>query len=146
MMMRERVIVVKDMPRLGLHEGDILVVSKEGNDFELEQAFEDLGDDYFKTTNYFTSVDYITVSENIPEYFDLITEEDYEVELRSVKEIEDRIEYFQKRFDEYIKAPDRDFTYDEPLVIWRNLIWNLEWVLGHRDLYDISGPTIRMFY
>jgi len=135
-MMREKVIVVKNKLDLGLYKGDILVVSKEGNDFELEQAFEDVGDGYFKTAKYSTSVDYTTVSENIPEYFDLIVEDEKiePVKSRSIKEIKDRIKYFGKCIDNYMADLDRDFTYDEPLVVWNNLIWNLEWVLGYRDL------------
>jgi hypothetical protein len=134
----EKVKVVKAIPGI-LNVGDVLVSPCAGEDFVLSEA---------KVTKRgsserFVSLDYVTVSENIPTFFNFEeTEEecdctdctcDKELQLdldnsvRSDKEIGKRYEFFKERFE--VAYPG-----SEEQVVYKNLMWFIEWLQGRVNL------------
>jgi hypothetical protein len=131
----EKVIVVKPIPGM-LNIGDILVSPVEGADFCLEETKVTKNG----SSERFVSLDYVTVSNNVPAYFTFIQDdacdncetcdcleldEDYIV--RTDEEIQARYDFFSKQFE----AADSG---SEAEVVYRNLMWFIEWLQGKEEL------------
>jgi hypothetical protein len=130
----EKVLVVKEVPGM-LKVGDILVADLNG-DFYLTE-------DNANVSRY-VNIDYVTVSDNIPEYFDYVLdmkesecqdchdcdyclcEECFGIE-KSIEEVLERRDFFQKQLDKSISGSEAE-------VVFTNLIWFIEWLLGKRSL------------
>ena len=147
----EKVKVVKAIPGI-LNVGDTLVSVMNGSDFLLEEGL-----DYkYGTNERFVSLDYITVSESIPEFFEFVFEEDSEClqcgscgdcdcpavsadELRELDielpsniekydfEIQARYNFFQEQFKNAAQG-------SEQAVVYQNLMWFIDWLYGKADL------------
>lgn len=129
----EKVKVVKAVPGL-LNVGDVLISPSTGSDFTLEEKS-------FNSSRY-VSLDYTTVSENIPAFF-TFDFSDFENEcidceactctgegsfvIRPYTEIEDRCTFFQQELD---KARPNS----EQAVVYQNLIWFIDWLYGDKEL------------
>jgi hypothetical protein len=138
----EKVKVVKAIPGL-LKVGDVLISPVAGCDFNLEE-----------TTNNsarYVSLDYTTVSENIPNVFvfDTLDAEsqwidcascgscdcepcfycdDFEiVQVRTNLQIAERYDFFQEQLNNATPG-------SEQAVVFQNLIWFIEWLYGHKEL------------
>jgi hypothetical protein len=132
----EKVKVVKAIPGL-LKVGDVLISPAAGCDFNLEETVKNGSN----TSERYVSLDYVTVSENIPQFFvfDLLDFEnkcmdceactcgDIEEAMRTDAEIEDRYFFFQEQFE---KAKPNS----EQAVVFQNLIWFIEWLYGYKEL------------
>ena len=138
----EKVRVVREVPGM-LKVGDVLTSYTTGGDFVLEEKFEN--------NEKFVSIDYVTVSNNVPDYFE------FEIELvesaidmtgkakicdgcyectcgdtvtdvkRSDLEIEKRREFFQECLDRSVPGSEQE-------VVFQNLIWFIEWLVGEKQL------------
>jgi hypothetical protein len=131
----EKVRVVKEVPGM-LKVGDVLTCYITGGDFVLEEKNEN--------NERFVSIDYVTVSNNVPDYFE------FEVELvevpqfcdgcyectcgdtvtdvrRSDAEIEARREFFQRQLNDSVPGSESE-------VVFQNLIWFIEWLVGEKEL------------
>lgn len=145
----EKVKVVKSIPGI-LNVGDVLVSPVAGADFTLEETkITKEG-----SSERYASLDYVTVSENIPEFFEFDIEideeddfEDIELECgdmyeeegelksyscgrgnwRSVEEVDERYEFFAKK---YFNAE----VGSEEQVVYKNLMWFIEWLQGDIEL------------
>jgi hypothetical protein len=136
----EKVKVVKAIPGI-LNVGDILISPETGHDFCLEET------DITTTgsNERYVSLDYNTVSENIPEFFEFVIElfeEDCdEVECcgkcnkgnndpdfsRTSADVLARYEYFSDRFD--ASTPG-----SEAQIVYKNLMWFIEWLYGKAEV------------
>lgn len=128
----EKVQVVKPVAGI-LKVGDILVSPVEGADFCLEEVnVTSKG-----SSERFVSLDYITVSENIPQFFIFITDE-FETVIeedndecgefnRSRDQVNERYEFYRGKFEE---AGDGT----EAQIVYRNLMWFIEWLYGQAEL------------
>lgn len=121
----EKVRVVREVPGM-LKVGDVLTSFTLGGDFLLEEKAEN--------NERFVSIDYVTVSDNVPGYFEFVIEmveskcEDCTCDsLRSRKAIEARRDFFQKQLDS-------SFPGSESEVVYSNLIWFIEWLVGEKEL------------
>jgi hypothetical protein len=136
----EKVVVVKEIPGM-LHVGEVLV--KEGGlagDFIFEQKEEN--------NERFVSIDYVTVSDNIPEYFDYVIESTRECqnceECECVKkspallkrfceverdgyEIAERLSFYENHLEQATPGSEME-------VVYQNLIWFIEWLNGKKQL------------
>jgi hypothetical protein len=139
----EQVKVVKPVPGI-LNIGDILISPVEGADFCLEEVnVTSRG-----SNERFISLDYVTVSENVPQFFEFITDEfetiyDNEQEEeceecdcncdcqggfeRSKDQVDDRYEFFKEKFEE---AP----AGSEAQIVYKNLMWFIEWLYGKQEV------------
>jgi hypothetical protein len=149
----EKVKVVKPVPGI-LSVDDILVSPFQGEDFRLEEMnVTELG-----SNERFVSLDYVTVSENIPEYFEFEFEPDdsegvveYEEELLhkcfgcencTCKDEECDIQDSVRRTNEAIADRydffESQFEAAEPgseaQIVYRNLMWFIEWLQGKTEL------------
>jgi hypothetical protein len=126
----EKVLVVKEVPGM-LNIGDVLKLDDNGNFF--------LSEENGKVSRY-VNIDYVTVSDNIPEYFDYIFDlqesvcqecEDCDCikpfTFRSVGEVNARLEFFQRQLD-------MSFPGSEAETVFTNLIWFIEWLKGEKNL------------
>ena len=124
----EKVKVVKAIPGI-LNVGDYLTAPIPGSDFKLEET---------KITNKgsnerYISLDYVSVSENIPEFFELATEallEDIEIDdsiQRSESQIDERYDFFKEQYEN--AAPG-----SEEQIVYKNLMWLIEWLYGKAEL------------
>lgn len=120
-----------------LKVGDILISPVEGADFCLEEVnVTSQG-----SNERFVTLDYVTVSENIPQFF-VFEQEDIDFELeddsdcdecddeplaRSRDEIDDRYEFFSEKFEE---AP----AGSEAQIVYKNLMWFIEWLYGKQEV------------
>jgi hypothetical protein len=135
----EKVVVVKEIPGM-LYEGDVLTSYVHQGDFLLEEKS--------KNSERYVSLDYLTVSQNIPEFFDYFIEETIDMTgkakicdgcfectcgdtvtdiRRSDLEIEARRDFFQKELDASIPGSESE-------VVYSNLIWFIEWLTGQKEL------------
>ena len=119
--MMEKVLVVKEVPGM-LKKGDVLQSINNG-DFTLSEKVNG--------AERFVSIDYVTVSDNVPEYFDFIIEL---VESkcsgcpnRSPLEVQERLEFFQKQLDKAIPGSESE-------IVYSNLIWFIEWLRKEKEL------------
>jgi hypothetical protein len=134
----EKVKVVKPIPGI-LKPGDILISPVEGADFCLEEVnVTSRG-----SNERFISLDYVTVSENVPQFFEFMTEEFetvYDTEedcdceechcndfARSRDEVDDRYGFFSEKFEE---SPEGS----EAQVVYKNLMWFIEWLYGKQEV------------
>ena len=131
----EKVRVVREVPGM-LKVGDVLTSFTTGGDFVLEEKFEN--------NERFVSIDYVTVSNNVPDYFE------FEIEMvespkfcngcyectcgdtvtdvkRSDLEIEARREFFQEQLNKSVPGSEQE-------VVFQNLIWFIEWLVGEKQL------------
>ena len=131
----EKVRVVREVPGM-LKVGDVLTSFSTGGDFVLEEKFEN--------NERFVSIDYVTVSNNVPDYFE------FEIEMvevpqfcngcyectcgdtvtdvkRSDLEIEARREFFQEQLNKSVPGSEQE-------VVFQNLIWFIEWLVGEKQL------------
>ena len=124
----EKVRVVRDVPGM-LKVGDVLTSFTTGGDFVLEE--KDANNERF------VSIDYVTVSNNVPDYFE------FEVELvevplcscdncstsniRTPYEINDRREFFERQLE--VATPG-----SEAELVYSNLIWFIEWLVKEKEL------------
>lgn len=128
----EKVLVVKEVPGM-LKVGDVLVADLKG-DFYLSEENDNV--------SRYVNIDYTTVSDNIPEYFDYVLElkesECGECECedcgwqpldfyRSPAEVEERLEFFKKQLS-------NSFAGSEAETVFTNLIWFIEWLKGQKNL------------
>ena len=151
----EKVKVVKAIPGI-LKVGDIMVSPAAGEDFVLSETDITVGG----SSERWVSLDYVTVSENIPAFFtvevdeqpfsecyfcgacdncDCVTSKDelnalgielgpeVETVARTDKDIQDRYEFFAKQFDRSIPG-------SESQVVYKNLMWFIEWLRGETEL------------
>lgn len=121
----EKVEVVKAIPGI-LEVGDILISPQEGLDFSVEETkITGKG-----TSEKYICLDYITVSENIPQFFQFVEndpEPEVEATPRTLAEIEDRYEFFKEQYE---NSP----AGSEPQVVYKNLMWFIEWLQGKTEL------------
>ena len=122
----EKVLVVKEVPGM-LKKGDVLQSINNG-DFTLSEKENGV--------ERFVSIDYVTVSDNVPEYFDFILElvESKETpsrvffdECRTPLEIQERLEFFQKQLNKAIPGSESE-------IVYSNLIWFIEWLRKEKEL------------
>jgi hypothetical protein len=137
----EKVKVVKPIAGI-LKTGDILISPVEGADFCLEEVnVTSIGSD-----ERFISLDYVTVSENIPEFFQF-EQEELTLELdddddgceeecddcncndfaRNRDEVDDRYEFFTEKFNESPAG-------SEAQIVYKNLMWFIEWLYGKQEV------------
>lgn len=110
----DKVKVIKDFP--GFDKGDVLVRYYDDT-FILQPAN---GEQYPTTRSW--RLDELEILSNIDKYFEDITE--YVV--KSPEQIEKAIE----KIKDSIESEDSDY---EAVLVWNNLIYCLEWVLGKRE-------------
>ena len=131
----EKVRVIREVPGM-LKVGDVLTSFSTGGDFVLEEKFEN--------NERFVSIDYVTVSNNVPDYFE------FEIEMvesprfcngcyectcgdvitdakRSDLEIEKRREFFQEQLNKSVPGSEQE-------VVFQNLIWFIQWLVGEKQL------------
>ena len=148
----ERVKVVKVIPGI-LDKGDILISPVTGADFCLEETKVTSNG----SSERYISLDYVTVSENIPEFFVFEQDEELDSEcyfcgecndcdctcteeqlkelgiefpseiVRTDTEIEDRYNYFKQKFED-------SYPGTEAQVVYRNLMWFVEWLHGKAEI------------
>lgn len=135
----EKVKVVKAIPGI-LNVGDELVSVAPGEDFVLSETEVTQGG----SSNRWVSLDYVTVSENIPAFFtveienecdscdccDCWCEEDIELDnsvVKTDKEIQDRYDFFQKQFNKAASGSEAE-------VVYQNLMWFIDWLRGKAQL------------
>jgi hypothetical protein len=142
----EKVKVVKAIPGL-LKVGDVLISPAVGCDFNLEETVKTSTN----TSERYVSLDYVTVSSNIPQFFvfDLSDFEnkcidcdactcgdsepcfycdDYDIAIMHTNlEVAERYEFFQEQF-----ANSRPNS--EQAVVFQNLMWFIEWLYGYKEL------------
>lgn len=132
----EKVEVVKAVPGI-LKIGDVLVSTESGADFCLEET------EVTKhgSSERFISLDYITVCENVPQFFEFVgpdedfceeecPESDVEISsdiVRADYEIGERNEFFQKQFSNSLPG-------SEAQVVYKNLIWFIDWLYGRKEV------------
>jgi hypothetical protein len=143
----EKVKVVRDIPGI-LKVGDILVSSFPQDDFVLSETEINRNGENER----YVSFDYVTISENVPTFFEFETEDIQTIEVEdccgcydcdcimnegvsagnemaSPKEVIDRYNFFSEQFDN--AAPG-----SEAQVVYRNLMWFIEWMFGERKLIN----------
>lgn len=149
----EKVKVVKAIPGI-LKVGDIMVSPAAGEDFVLSETDITVGG----SSERWVSLDYVTVSENIPAFFTVEVDEqpfsecyfcgacddcdcvtsaeelnDLGIELgpemvvRTEEEIQARYDFFARQFDKSIPG-------SESQVVYKNLMWFIEWLRGETEL------------
>jgi hypothetical protein len=134
----EKVKVVKAIPGI-LNIGDILISPEAGSDFCLEETDVTTNG----TSERYVSMDYLTVSESIPEFFVFDTDEIFEdtdiqdcLECdgnsdpefgRTSAEVLERYEFFTEQFETAIPG-------SEAQIVFKNLIWFIEWLYGKTEL------------
>lgn len=134
----EKVKVVKAIPGM-LNVGDILIShSLLGADFELEEKDGN--------NERYVSLDYTTVSENMPKFFQPveITDDDELVQWKgcdccdchdavrvgdekTADEIQTRYVFFQEQFDNAAPGSEKE-------IVYKNLMWFIEWMYGYKEL------------
>jgi len=125
----EKVKVVKSVPGI-LQVGDILISPEIGADFCLEETEVTKSG----SSERYVSLDYVTVSENMPQFFQFAIDEEEEISMpepyitRSEDEIKSRYEFFKNRFE---SSP----AGSEAQVVYRNLMWFIEWMNGKAEIY-----------
>jgi len=132
----EKVKVVKAIPGL-LKVGDVLISPAVGCDFNLEETVKTSTN----TSERYVSLDYVTVSSNIPQFF-VFDLSDFENKcmdcesctcgetleaIRTDAEIEDRYFFFHEQFEN--SRPN-----SEQAVVFQNLMWFIEWLYGYKEL------------
>lgn len=135
----EKVKVVKPIAGI-LKAGDILISPVDGADFCLEEV-----NVTSKGSNErFISLDYVTVSENVPYFFEFLQKEDEELTIelddeccdcscdcgefnRSRDEVDARYGFFSQKYDE---SPNGS----EAQVVYKNLMWFIEWLYGQKEV------------
>jgi hypothetical protein len=136
----EKVKVVKPINGI-LNAGDILVSPILGADFCLSETNVTSNG----ASERFVSLDYVTVSENIPQFFTFVgpdfeivfdDEESDECEEcdcmcrefeRSRDEVDERYGFYSEKFEQ---AP----AGSEAQIVYRNLMWFIEWLYGQANL------------
>lgn len=153
----EKVKVVKAIPGI-LKIGDVLVSPVAGADFTLEET--EIRQN--SSSERYASLDYVTVSENIPNFFEFDVEEDLDFDeddfefldledgtvftandeeytfyngvaypcgkgnWRSAELVEQRYKFFKSKFE--------NASNEEELVVYKNLMWFIEWLRGDAEL------------
>lgn len=133
----EKVKVVKPIAGI-LKTGDILISPVDGADFCLEEVnVTSRG-----SNERFISLDYVTVSENVPYFFEFLEKEDEEptIELdddcdcacctefaRTRDEVNARYDFFSEKYNE---SP----VGSEAQVVYKNLMWFIEWLYGQKEV------------
>ena len=137
----ERVKVVKPIAGI-LKVGDILISPVEGADFCLEEVnVTSRG-----SNERFISMDYVTVSENVPYFFEFEKEEDIDLEtkeecgcddeecdcyrdvrIRCRNEVDARYKFFSEQFDNASEG-------SEAQIVYKNLMWFIEWLYGQKEV------------
>lgn len=152
----EKVKVVKAIPGM-LNEGDVLISPEAGCDFCLEEQ-KKAGN---TTSTRYVSLDYSTVSANIPEFFEFVVDEEEDAEVEYVSEVLNRCENcedctceeadeavnyshepFAHRTNRQIEARYKYFSEQfedaeegsEAQVVYKNLMWFIEWLYGFKEL------------
>lgn len=133
----EKVKVVKPIAGI-LKVGDILISPVEGADF----CMEEVNVTSRGSNERFVSLDYVTVSENVPYFFEFEKEEELELEIddeccdsscdcgefnRSREDVDARYNFFSEKFDE---SPNGS----EAQVVYKNLMWFIEWLYGQKEV------------
>lgn len=132
----EKVKVVKAIPGL-LEVGDILISPDAGCDFSLDET--KITKD--GSSERYISIDYVTVSENVPVFFEfqelensieeVIIKEDKPLDIiRSKSEIQERYKFFTERN----KEAETQAQGSEANVVYTNLLWFIEWLYGKKQL------------
>ena len=127
----ERVKVVKAIPGI-LEVGDILVSPQAEEDFCLEETkITEQG-----SSERYISMDYVTVSENIPQFFQFElfeddfykeeVEEEFEI-VRTKEDIFKRKEFFEDQFNKSVIGSEQQ-------VVYKNLMWFIDWLTGEKEL------------
>ena len=127
----EKVVVVKRMPGI-LEVGDILTSGGFGQDFILEQR----SSDKFGSQERYVNLDYYTVSDNIPNYFQFYVDglfEEYNTVTR-FDEIVQSPEDIHKRYNYFVEQMNNAPVGSEQHVVYTNLVWLLEWLIGSKEL------------
>ena len=118
----EKVRVVRDVPGM-LKVGDVLTSFTTGGDFVLEE--KDANNERF------VSIDYVTVSNNVPDYFEfeieMVESEQCGCLMRCLSEVEDRREFFKRQLE--VATPG-----SEAELVYSNLIWFIEWLVKEKEL------------
>lgn len=137
----EKIKVVKEIPGI-LNVGDILVAPEIGADFCIEETTVTKQG----SSERYISLDYVTVCENIPTFFEFENEveENEELDLciddcdscncnckgesyRTDAEIKERYNHYRNQFE--LAYPG-----SEEQVVYQNLMWFIEWFKGKREL------------
>ena len=133
----EKVKVVKPIAGI-LKVGDVLISPVEGADF----CMEEVNVTSRGSNERFVSLDYVTVSENVPYFFEFEKEEELELEIddeccdsscdcgefnRSREDVDARYNFFSEKFDE---SPNGS----EAQVVYKNLMWFIEWLYGQKEV------------
>jgi hypothetical protein len=128
----EKVKVVKAVPGI-LNVGDVLVAPEIGADFCIEETtITKQG-----SSERYVSLDYTTVSENVPTFFE------FENEAEEIEELEDleieleceRTDYeIAERYNHYRNMFELAWPGSEEQVVYQNLMWFIEWLKGKREL------------
>lgn len=149
----EKVNVVKAIPGM-LKKGDILVSPTPGADFVLceEETTQ------FGVKERFISLDYVTVSENVPKFFTFVVDEpesecyfcgscedcdctttieeleDLGIELGPENEIVKTDKEIEERYDFFKRQFENAEPGSEAQVVYKNLMWFIEWLQGKANL------------
>jgi len=149
----EKVKVVKAVPGI-LKVGDILISPQIGADFQLtETEFTQTGE-----SERFISLDYVTVSENIPQFFRL-EENDFENESecyfcgectecdckctpQDLIELDIQLpgyvvrtpDEIAARYDFFEKKFFEAYPGSESQIVYKNLMWFIEWLEGKAEV------------
>jgi hypothetical protein len=126
----EKVKVVKAITGI-LNVGDVLISPVEGADFCLEETVVTKRG----SSERFVSLDYVTVSENVPQFFqfeqdfdDIVLELDNCFDIvRTEQEIQDRYEFFTNKFNSSEVG-------SEAQIVYKNLMWFIEWLNGKAEI------------
>ena len=120
----EKVIVVKEIPGM-LKIGDVLVSNGKGGNFILRE--------HFGNNERLVDIDYVTVSDNVPEFFEFVLElkevksKPKSTGLRSNAEIEDRLNFFKEQAKLSLPGSESE-------IVFTNLIWFIEWLRKEKNL------------
>lgn len=146
----EKVKVIKAIPGI-LKVGDILISPEAGADFCLEETeVTQKG-----SSERYVSLDYVTVSENVPKFFLFeefeLADDEEECEctacecdgqevggkiiggitppyiVRSDNEVISRYDFFKHRFEQ-------SYPGSEAQVVYKNLMWFIEWLNGKAEI------------
>lgn len=149
----EKVQVIKAIPGM-LKVGDILISPEAGSDFCLEEVEVSKRG----SNERYVSLDYITVSENVPNFFEFVLEDECESECfkcgkceecdcnwtkEELKEQDIRIpgldimhteEEIRNRYNFFYEQYKAAEPGSESQIVYRNLMWFIEWMYGKAEL------------
>jgi hypothetical protein len=151
----EKIKVVRAIPGI-LNVGDVLISPITGADFNLEETEVSIN----SSTERYVSLDYVTVSENVPQYFEF--ELDYTVVADSEcykcgncedcgctwtkKELEEQDINFptvtrtpdqiNSRYNFFIDKANAAKIGSEEHVVYQNLIWLIDWLRGDAEIIN----------